>query len=108
LLILYLFDLNRQLQKGDKGKLVKRNNNFLVKHVGDQILLMPVGSQVHYTNGFIVLNETGLYLWELLESECNIDDLKKSVAEKFDGDLTLIQKDVICFIDDLIKIGLIE
>ena len=90
------------------GVNVKRNDNFLLRNVGGQDLLVPLGSQVMDTNALVVLNTTGSYVWELLAENHSVDDLAAAVVERFTVDRECAREDVQSFLDDITHMGLLE
>ncbi|MHB8174322.1 MAG: PqqD family protein [Nitrospirota bacterium] len=60
------------------------------------------------TNGLVILNETGRYIWELLAKECSVDDLATALSERFGLDITRARADVQVFINDVSDHGLVE
>jgi hypothetical protein len=80
----------------------------VMRNVGDEKLLMPSGAQVANLNGLIILNDTAAYLWELLATECSIDELITAVEERFEVAAEVACDDVRAFVEEITRIGILE
>jgi hypothetical protein len=87
---------------------MKRKADFLLQQVGGQDLLVPLGSQVIDTNGIVILNATGRFVWEMLVEDRDVAELAAALAERFDVDLALARADVQTFLDEIGRLGLVE
>jgi hypothetical protein len=87
---------------------MKRSKDFLLKHVGGQCLLVPIGAKVMDMNALITLNATGRLVWELLAEDLSVEDLVAEVAKEFDADSGRTRSDVQAFVDNLGRLGLLE
>jgi hypothetical protein len=87
---------------------MKRSQDFLLKDVGGQSLLVPIGAKVTEMNALITLNATGRCVWELLAEDLSAEDLVREVAKRFDADPGKTRSDVQAFLDKLRRLGLLE
>ncbi len=86
---------------------MRRKDSFLMQNVGGENFLIPIGSQVMDTNGILTLNATGSCIWELLAQERSLDELAAVVAERFDVEPKRARADVLTFLDEIGKLGLL-
>jgi hypothetical protein len=87
---------------------MKRNPDFLLQRVGDQDLLVPLGRRVLDMNAVITLNPAGRLLWELLAEDRSVECLATEVAKHFGIDADRARADVLAFLDELGRIGLLK
>jgi len=87
---------------------MKRRQDFLLRRVGGQDFLVPIGAKVMEMNSLITLNATGRRVWELLAEDYSMDFLVAEVVEQFDVDIDTASADVQAFLDDLGRLGLLE
>ena len=87
---------------------MKRSKDFLLQTVGGQDLLVPLGGKVMDMNALITLNATGRCVWEFLAEDRSVEDLVAEIAKQFDADLERARADVLAFLDDLGRLGLLE
>ncbi|MCX6842062.1 MAG: PqqD family protein [candidate division WOR-3 bacterium] len=87
---------------------MKRKADFVMRSVGGENLLVPLGAQVVNLSGLITLNDTAAYAWELLAEERSLDELVAAVAERFDVAAETARADVQTFLDEITRLGLLE
>lgn len=87
---------------------MKRSEDFLLKNVGGQDLLVPLGAKVMDMNSLITLNATGRRVWELLAADRSVEYLVAAVVEQFDVEQERARADVQAFLDDLGRLGMLE
>lgn len=87
---------------------MKRNDDFLLKNVGGQDILVPLAGKVKEMNCLFSLNAAGRCVWEHLSEDVSIEDLVHAVAEQFDVDKERVRADIQVFLDDIRRIGLLE
>ena len=87
---------------------MKRKNEYALQSIGKTRFLVPLGAAVTRTNGLFMINETGTLIWQLLASDCSVDDLFSTVVREFDVDEKTAQSDVMAFLDMISESGLLE
>ena len=87
---------------------MKRKADFLMQNIGGENLLVPLGAQVMDLNGLLTLNDTAACVWEQLAEERSLDELTAAVAERFDVADATARADVKTFVDELIRLGVLE
>lgn len=78
---------------------MKLKENFLVREIAGQHVVIPVGDMD--LNAMITLNETGAFLWKLLESETNEAVLVAALLAEYDVDEATARKAVEAFVQTL-------
>ncbi|MFZ2447409.1 MAG: PqqD family protein [Syntrophobacteraceae bacterium] len=87
---------------------MKRSDDFLLRNVGGQDLLVPLGAKVLDMNALITLNATGRAVWELLAEDRSLEYLVAEVVNQFDTDEDRARTDVRAFLDELERLGLLK
>ena len=80
----------------------------MLKKMGNQAVVVAVGTASKVFNGMIKLNESGEMMWNLLVDGATEDDLLEAVLEAYEVDPQVAIKDVEKFIETLKKPGIIE
>ena len=80
---------------------MRRNDNFVLRDIGGQSVLVPLGSQVIAVTGLFILNETGRYVWEILAKECSIEEIIASVVNHYDVNITTANVDIEKFFHEI-------
>lgn len=92
----------------NKEIMMKIKDGFVVKEVGNQYMVLPVGEGALNFNGIMTLNKTGKFLFELLQENRELDELLECVLDKFEVDIHIAKKDIIEFTQSLQNKGLLE
>ena len=80
-----------------------RNNDIAWRVIdGEALVVSPKDSLIY------PLNDSGTRIWELLDGKRPVSDIASIICEEFEGDGKVIQNDVINFIEDLLKAGLVN
>ena len=90
--------------------IMKIKSGFVLEKVGGEYLAIAVGELADSFNGMVRLNETGAFLWKLLdESEYTRDELAKKLAEAcVDVTPADVLPGVVAFEENLRAAGILE
>jgi hypothetical protein len=86
----------------------KRNEDFVYRKIENETILVPIKDNVGDMGCIYNLNEVGAFVWEHLDGEKTMDDLKNMVTEEFDVSGSEAEKDLNDFVGDLIAIEAIH
>jgi hypothetical protein len=81
---------------------------FLLRRVSNAYILVPLKKKIVDLNSIFALNETGAFVWELLEKGLSEDEIVERIVNEFDVDITQAKNDIRYFLQELMKHGLIE
>ena len=88
---------------------MKIKKGFVLEKVGDSYLSCAVGKLASEFSGFVRLNETGAFLWNLLtESDLTIEQMAEKMISEYDISKETAIKDIEVFAQNLAKNGIIE
>lgn len=82
---------------------MKRNDNYIVRTIAGETLLVPTGPAARDFSGLITLNEMGAFLWNNLNTAQNLDGLVARVLEEYEVDEATARQDVQEFLDLLVS-----
>jgi len=80
---------------------MKIKDGFMLREVAEQWVVIPLGERVVEFNGLISLNESGAFLWRLLQQEASEEDLVQALLAEYDIDEDAARADVREFIRDI-------
>ena len=80
---------------------MKLKDGFVLRSVGGHSIVVPVGAQVVDFNCMITLNETGVFLWQQLQSEHTAQELTEALLAEYEVDSAVAEADVAQFIEKL-------
>ena len=87
---------------------MKVKDTFIVREIAGNKVVLPVGAQSNTFGGMMTLNETGVFLWNLLGKEISLEDLVNAMLSEYNVDAGQAQEDVGEFVDTLRKAGVLE
>lgn len=87
---------------------MKIKSGYVLKHVGEQIIVVPIGQVAVTFQGIITLNQTGKFLFESLQEETNFEKLVDKMVTNYDIDEQTAKRDIKTFIDKLIAHEIID
>ena len=86
---------------------MKIAEGFLLKSIAGTNVVVPTGSNTVSFGNVITLNETGVFLWELLENDTTEENLVASMLKEFAIDEATAKSDVAEFVGKLKEAGLL-
>lgn len=86
----------------------KIKSGFIVRQIAGQYMAVPVGSRTQEVHGMVALNETGAFLWKLLQEERSDAALVNALLEAYDVEESVARTAVQGFLDMLKKKDLLE
>lgn len=64
---------------------MKLRYNFVTNKVADKIVAVAVGEDAEKFNGFIKMNETGAYIFNMLKNDVTEDEIVASLEKEYEG-----------------------
>ena len=83
---------------------MKIKDGLLLCKVGDSSVVMATGSTMHL-EGLTTVNETGEFIWSLLQDDTDEEAIVRAMCEEFDVDAQTAREDVRAFLQTLQKAG---
>ena len=87
---------------------MKRSENFVLKELMGNYVLVPVGDAAINLNGVISLNETAKFLWDAAEGEFELDDLVNAIVREYEVDIQTATSGAEVFLKRMKEEGCIE
>ncbi|MBQ9734595.1 MAG: PqqD family protein [Clostridia bacterium] len=87
---------------------MKIKEGFILREVAGNYIVVAVGDAVKGFNGVINLNETGAFLWRILEKGSDEKGMLDALLAEYDVSEEIAAKDVKTFIDKLTEAGLVK
>ncbi len=82
-------------------------DGFVLRAIGDDHLVVPVGALTVDFRCIITLNDTGAFLWQQLLSEQTEQSLVQALLDEYDVTEERAAQDVAAFIENLQEAGLL-
>ena len=80
---------------------------MILREIAGEHLLIPVGHTALRVKGMITLSESGLLLWDRLQSDCTEEDLIGTLLSEYEVDRATAAADVKAFLKQMDDVGLL-
>ena len=80
---------------------------YMLRKVVEVYVIIGIGGEAYTPNQIMSLNETGAFLWRILEQGAERGDLVERLTREYDVDAQTAAADVDAFLDSLRKEALI-
>ena len=87
---------------------MKIKSGYMLREVAGNYVAVAIGQEAVNFNGLIRTNETGAFLWKLLENDVTEEKLTSEMCKEYDVDKKTAASDVKAFIVQLSEANLIE
>ena len=78
-----------------------RSPSVVTRKTGNEYVLVPVTNNIADMTSVYTLNETGTFIWELIDGKKSVEEIIEAVIDKYDVDREKATKDVFSLIDDM-------
>lgn len=86
---------------------MKIKKGYVMQKVAGENVVIPTSDNL-VLNKMITLNETGKFLWELLQKESTAEDLVQALTQEYEVDETTAKASVERFVEELKKNGFLD
>lgn len=84
------------------------SEDVVARKIEDELIIVPLASGIgDMEDELFTLNETGVFIWERLDGKKSLKDLIDEISQEFDAPVDEISKDVIGFVEELLKRGML-
>lgn len=87
---------------------MKIKENYVMREVAGQAIVIAVGEESKKFKGMINLNRTGKDVWTGLEKGLNLVEIVKKMAVDYEVDENTAMQDIESMVNRLLKIGVLE
>lgn len=87
---------------------MNKKEEFIVRHIGDDFVMMPIGQTALKFNGLIMANEVSAFIWENLDKVSDANEMSLLICEDFNVDYETALHDVKELFDQMRNAGWIE
>ena len=87
---------------------MKVKEGFVLRKVATTYAVVATGKRVKEFNGVITLNETGAFLWKILEKGASKDELVSALLSEYEVAKDVAEKDVSAFVEKVVSAIIVE
>lgn len=88
-------------------KIYQQNDNIVTRKIADETILVPIKGNLADMQRIFMLNPVAEYIWDNLNNDKHLKIIRTGVVNHFDVRPTDAEKDIIEFINQLIKLELV-
>ena len=83
------------------------SNQFILRSIAGEHLLIPTGQAAMHTKGLIALSESGALLYEKLKAGCTGKDLVDALTAEYDVSRAEAARDTDTFLNQMRSMGIL-
>ena len=84
------------------------NPDFLLREIGGDAVLVPLGDTGIFSNSMLSLNETCVFLWKAFQEAKTMDEVIALARSEYEAPEGVIEDEVKIFISEYLKYGLLK
>lgn len=82
-------------------KVYKKSDSVVFRKIADEFILVPIVHEIGDLNNIYTLNEVGALMWELIDGDRSIKDIKDIILQEYEVTPEQADADIKEFIEDL-------
>lgn len=86
---------------------MKINKDFIITKIDGANVVVPNNSDISF-DAIMTLNDTGVFLFEMLKNDCTREELVKAMLQEYDISEDIAAKDIDEFLAKLEKLGILN
>lgn len=91
---------------GKRDSLVyERDASMVHRVIDDEVILVPVRQKVGDLGKIYTLNDTAGFIWGIIDGKRQVKEIVDLMVEEFDVAPETAKKDLVRFVDDLVRAG---
>ncbi|MGM9889869.1 MAG: PqqD family protein, partial [Floccifex porci] len=98
------YEINLRLERG--RNMYQANPGFVLREIAGEYILISIAGNTEVTGNIMMLNDTGCFIWKLLEKPKSFEEIILAVKDCYNDD-NLIESDIKEFIQSMLKNKLI-
>ena len=89
-------------------KMYRASENFLLREIGGESILIPIGEAGALNNSIISLNETCSFLWKQFQTPRAAKEVIENTMAAYSGPTDVIEREIYEFIAAYLEAGLLK
>ena len=83
--------------------ILSRSPSIVTRKTGNEYVLVPIANNIADMNSVYTLNETGAFIWELIDGKKSVEEIIGAVTAEYDIDKETASADVFSFVNNMGK-----
>jgi hypothetical protein len=68
----------------DLEKVYKKSDSMVFRKIGEEFILVPIRQNAGDLDSIYTLNETAAYVWDLIDGQTTVGEIKEKILEAFE------------------------
>ena len=86
----------------------RTSDNFLLREIGGESILVPVGDAGVLSNSMTSMNETSSFLWKQFQTPHTLQEVTAEAMKIYSGPADVIEREIVEFTEAYVKAGLLK
>lgn len=83
--------------------ILSHSKSIVTRKTGEEYILVPITNNIVDMNSVYTLNETGAFIWDLIDGKRNVEEIIAALTDEYEIDPQSAEKDVFSFIENMSK-----
>ena len=92
----------------DLNSIISRSPSIVTRKTGNEYVLVPIANNIADMDSVYTLNETGAFIWELIDGKMSVGDIIENLINEYEIDKENATADVFSFVDNMKKYLIIK
>ena len=92
----------------DLNSVPVHSESVVTRKTGKEYVLVPVVNNIADMNSVFTLNESGAFIWDLIDGKRSVGDIINALITEYDTDNETAKADMFTFIDEMSKYLIIK
>lgn len=75
--------------------------SIVTRKTGNEYVLVPIANNIADMNSVFTLNESGAFIWELIDGKRDVEAIIAEMVKEYDIDETTAGEDVLSFLEKM-------
>lgn len=85
----------------------QRNEDFLLREIAGEYIIIPTGKSVSKVSGMITVSETSAFIWNLLDTPRTLEELVSKTVDTYEVPAPRAQGDISQLLAELSAMGML-
>lgn len=87
---------------------MKVRNNFILRKIAEDYLLIPVGETALKVQGMVAISESGCMLYQMLQNGCGKEDLLTAMLREYEISPETAAEDIDSFLEQMRQLEMLD
>lgn len=83
-------------------------SSIVSRKIADEFILVPIRQKAGDLDNIYTMNEVAARIWELIDGEKRVDEIRNAIVEEFDVETEEVETDLMEFLQQLENVGAIR